>query len=217
LAAVTDQARRNRRGRQAEAERNDRLVLDAAREVFATRGFEAPVSAVAERAGVGMGSLYRRYGSKTELLQRLCMLAMEQAIEAAESAVAAEDAWSGLVEYVRTGVALGFGAFAPLAGTLQTTPDMWRASRRGRELVETVVARAQQDGRLRPDVTALDLAWLIEQLSRRGAAPHSAEDDNVQQRLLAIALDGLRALQPEPLPGTPPSAEHYEERWRYRR
>jgi AcrR family transcriptional regulator len=158
---VTDQARRPRRGRQAEAERNDQLVLDAAREVFATWGFDAPVSAVARRAGVGMGSLYRRYGSKTELLQRLCMLAMEQAIDAAETAVAAEDTWSGLVEYVRTCVAFSSGAFAPLAGTFQTTPDMWRASRRGRELVEKVVARAQREGRLRPDVTALDLAWLI--------------------------------------------------------
>src|ERR1700722_4204909 len=70
------------RGRQQEAARNDRRVLDAAREVFATQGWDAPVSAVAERAGVGMGSLYRRYGSKTELLQRLCVVAMEQNIGA---------------------------------------------------------------------------------------------------------------------------------------
>jgi len=213
---MTDQTRRPRRGRQAEAERNDRLVLDAAREVFAAQGFDAPVSAVARRAGVGMGSLYRRYGSKTELLQRLCMAAMEQAIEAAETAAAAEDAWSGLVEYVRTCVAFGSGAFAPVAGTFQTTPDMWKASRRGRNLLETVVARARRDGRLRPDVTALDVAWLVEQFSRRRAAPPSGEDDNVQRRLLAIALDGLRAPPPETLPGTPPSAHHYEGRWRYR-
>jgi hypothetical protein len=79
-----------------------------------------------------------------------------------------------------------------------------------------VVARAQRDGSLRPDVTALDVAWLIEQFSRRRAAPPSADADNVQRRLLAIALDGLRAPQPEPLPGTPPSADHYEGRWRYR-
>jgi AcrR family transcriptional regulator len=216
LVVVTDETRRPRRGRQAEAERNDRLVLDAAREVFATQGFDAPVSAVARRAGVGMGSLYRRYGSKTELLQRLCTLAMEQAIEAAETAAMAEDAWSGLVEYVRTCVAFGSGAFTPLAGTFQTTPDMWRASRHGRGLVETVVARAQRDGCLRPDVTALDVAWLVEQFSRRRAAAPTGEDDNVQRRLLAIALDGLRAPQPETLPGTPPTADHYEGRWRYR-
>src|SRR5580700_9164196 len=65
-------------GRQADARRNDRAVLDAARDVFAAQGAGAPISAVAERAGVGMGTLYRRYGSKTELLQRMCVLAMEQ-------------------------------------------------------------------------------------------------------------------------------------------
>src|SRR5277367_3216513 len=84
------------RGRQQEAARNDRKVLDAAREVFATQGWDAPVSAVAERAGVGMGSLYRRYGSKTELLQRLCVLAMEQNIAAAEQSLAMDDPWDAL-------------------------------------------------------------------------------------------------------------------------
>jgi AcrR family transcriptional regulator len=205
-----------RRGRQAEAARNDRLVLDAAREVFATQGFDAPVSAVARRAGVGMGSLYRRYGSKKELLQRLCLLAMEQAIEAAEAAVADEDAWAGLAGYVRTCVAFGSGALAPLAGTIETTPDMWRASGRGRELLEAVIARARRDGGLRPDVTTLDVAWLIELFGRRDPTGDEAEDANVRDRLLAIALDGLRTPRPETLPGAPPSASSYEGRWRYR-
>jgi AcrR family transcriptional regulator len=211
---VTEFAQRPRRGRQAEAARNDLLVLEAAREVFATQGFDAPVSAVAERAGVGMGSLYRRYGSKTELLQRLCVLAMEQAIGAAEAALAADEAWSGLAEYVRACVAFGAGALAPLSGTIETTPQMWEVSKHGRRLLDRVVARAHREGGLRPDVTTLDIAWLIEQFSRRGASRPTPEDDNVQQRLLAIALDGLRAREAEPLPGDPPSARHYEGRWK---
>jgi AcrR family transcriptional regulator len=89
-----------RRGRYLEAQRNDLLVLQAAREVFATLGADAPVAAVAERAGVGVGSLYRRYGSKTELLQRLCVLAMQEAASAAEVALGAEDAWTGLAGYI---------------------------------------------------------------------------------------------------------------------
>lgn len=108
--------RRTRRGRQAEAERNDRRVLDAAREVFAEHGADATVAAIAERAGVGMGSLYRRYGSKADLLRHLCIQAMEQSIEAAQAALAATDAWTGLVSYVRACVAQGTGALAPLAG-----------------------------------------------------------------------------------------------------
>src|SRR6516165_10102135 len=88
-------------GRQAEARRNDLAVLEAARDVFTARGASAPITAVAERAGVGMGTLYRRYGSKTELLQRLCVLAMEQALDAAADALAAADPWTGLAGYIR--------------------------------------------------------------------------------------------------------------------
>ncbi|HJZ02032.1 MAG TPA: helix-turn-helix domain-containing protein, partial [Streptosporangiaceae bacterium] len=76
-------------GRQAEARRNDLVVLEAARDVFSALGADAPVSAVADRAGVGIGTLYRRYGSKAELLQRLCVLAMEQAVAAADDALGA--------------------------------------------------------------------------------------------------------------------------------
>jgi AcrR family transcriptional regulator len=210
-----------RRGRYLEAQRNDRLVLQAAREVFATRGAAAPVAAVAERAGVGVGSLYRRYGSKTELLQRLCVLAMQEAASAAEVALAAEDAWTGLADYIRTCVAFGSGALGPLAGTIETTPEMWALSRAGRGLLGRVVARAHAANVLRADVTSLDIAWLIEHFGKHG--PDRLDDDaeaaNVRRRLLAIALDGLRspnAAAVAPLPGTPPGAEYYEQRWKRR-
>ena len=84
IGCVKDQADQPRHGRQAEAARNDRRLLDAARDVFAARGEAATVSAIAERAGVGIGSLYRRYGSKEELLRQLCILAMEETIDAVE-------------------------------------------------------------------------------------------------------------------------------------
>ena len=203
------------RGRQAEAQRNDRRVLDAAREVFASHGAGAPVSLVAERAGVGMGTLYRRYGSTADLLRRLCTLAMEQAIEAAESGLVAEDAWSGLAGYVRACVGFGSGALATLAGTVDSTPQMWETSRRSRRLLDQLVARAHRQGSLRRDVTALDVAWLIELFGRAGPA---WPEPGVRDRLLAIALAGLRSPAPggERLPGRPPSARQYERRWRVR-
>lgn len=209
---MTDPPRRPR-GRQAEAQRNDYRVLDAARKVFAAYGANAPVSAVAERAGVGMGTLYRRYGSKTDLLRRLCTLAMEQAIEAAEAGLAAEDAWSGLAGYVRACVGFGSGALATLAGTIETTPQMWETSRRSRQLLDELVTRARREGGLRADVTALDIAWLIELFTRRDPAWPQAGDTSIRDRLLAIALAGLRVADAEPLPGPPPSQRHYEQRW----
>jgi AcrR family transcriptional regulator len=214
MSVVSDQSPRRQRGRQAEAERNDRRVLEAAREVFAAHGADAPVSAVADRAGVGIGSLYRRYGSKTELLQRLCILAMEESISAAHEGLAQDDAWAGLACYISRCVAFRSGAFAPLAGTIETTPAMRRLAKRGRGLVDELVTRAHRSGALRPDATALDVAYLIEQFARRASSETTDEEDNVRRRLLAIALDGLRAHGNEPLPGTPPSAANYEKRWR---
>jgi AcrR family transcriptional regulator len=211
--------RRERRGRQAEAARNDMIVLAAAREVFAAMGADAPVSAVAERAGVGIGSLYRRYGSKDDLLRHLCMLAMRQSIAAAQEALAVPDAWDGLTGYIRAAVAQGTGALAPLAGAIETTPEMWEASRRGRDLLGSLVSRAHAIGALRADATPLDVAHLIEMFGRLGPAPrgsdeHGTEEHAIRLRLLAIAIDGLRAGQATaPLPGPPPSAAHYEARW----
>ena len=90
-------------GRQAEARRNDLVVLEAARDVFSALGADAPVSAVADRAGVGIGTLYRRFGSKTELLQRLCVLAMDQTLQAADDALEASDPWAGLGRVAQRG------------------------------------------------------------------------------------------------------------------
>ena len=158
-------------GRQAEARRNDRAVLDAARDVFAAQGADAPISAVAERAGVGMGTLYRRYGSKTELLQRLCVMAMEQAIEAADDALGADDPWAGLCGYIRACVEMRSGALASLAGQIEATDEMRGTARRSMARTREVVNRARRAGRLRADVSALDIAWLIEQFSRRAPGP----------------------------------------------
>ncbi|MFD0471391.1 TetR/AcrR family transcriptional regulator [Nonomuraea thailandensis] len=159
------------RGRQAEAARNDLRLLRAAHEVFTTQGFDAPVSAIAKQAGVGMGSLYRRYRTKEELLQRLCLIAMERVVEAAQAGLAEPDPWQGLALYVRTCVANRSGALAPVAGTIEVTDEMWRTSRLADEAAERLVARAHEAGVLRSDVSMLDISLLMEQFSRPAAGP----------------------------------------------
>lgn len=202
---------RPRRGRQAEAARNDLRLLQAAREAFAADGVATTVATIAERAGVGVGSLYRRYGSKDDLLRHLCLLAMRQSIEAAQAALGDPDAWAGLTRYIQTCVDQGTGALAPLAGTIDPTPEMWRTARKGRRVSEELVARAREQGELRQDATALDIAWLIELFGR--PAPDD-QDAAARRRLLALALDGLHGMSQGPLPGPPPSVRRYEGRWR---
>ncbi|MEU8245802.1 helix-turn-helix domain-containing protein [Nonomuraea sp. NPDC048916] len=202
------------RGRRAEAARNDLRLLEAAHEVFTTQGFDAPVSAIAKRAGVGMGSLYRRYRTKEELLQRLCLIAMERAVTAAEDGLAFADPWEGLAHYVRTCVGFGSGALAPVAGTIEVTEEMGTTARRAIELADRLVTRAREAGVLRDDVTALDISLLMEQFSRPAPGPPSEQHRHVKRRLLAITLDGLRAPGVTPLPGDPPGVDWYEGRWR---
>ena len=202
-----------RRGRHVEGARNNEVLLEAARDVFAIQGSGASLSAVAARAGLGIASLYRRYGSKAELLQRLCILAMDQAIAAANDALGYEDAIEGLDVYIRACVAFRSGSLAPLAGTIDATPEMWKLSRKSRKLHDAVVTRAHREGKLRPDVTAVDISWMIEQFSRSPLRTGDKDNDSIHLRLLAIAIDGLWATDAQPLPGAAPTVKHYESRW----
>lgn len=184
--------------------------------VIATRSasrLDAPVSAIADRAGVGIGTLYRRHATKEALIQHLCVLAMEQVIEAATAALETEDVWSGLTGYVRECVGFRTGALGPLAGTIDVTPEMASTSRRAQSQAEALVAKAHRAGVLRPGVTALDISLLIEQISRRPPNMPLDEEDNARERLLCIALGGLGSRHTEPLPGRAPSPERYGARW----
>jgi AcrR family transcriptional regulator len=211
-----------RRARQAEAERNDLALLKAAREVLAEHGVHASVAAIAARAGVGIGSLYRRYRTKEELFQRLCTIALRDYLAAAEEALAMDDPWEGLTHYVRTAISLDIGSLAAVAGIVDITPEMATLNARGDAAVDELVGRAQRAGLLRDDVTAVDLALLLEQLGRSPALEQLKRQGHTElieaatdarSRITAIALDGLRAPAPHPLPGSPPGYELFTERW----
>jgi AcrR family transcriptional regulator len=208
--------------RRADAQRNDRALLQAARQVLAADGAHASVAAIAARAGVGIGSLYRRYRSKDELFQHLSVVALDQWLTAAQQGLAHHDPWEGLAHYITTGIDIGPGSLAPIAGTIQVTEEMTTKARQGDEAVEALVARAHATGVLRPDATAVDISLLIEQLStspllehlqRQGRTDLTEAARNARKRLVAIALDGLRTTAGGPLPGSAPSNLLFTERW----
>lgn len=210
------------RGPQRQAARNDQALLRAAREVVAEDGAHASVAAIARRAGVGVGSLYRRYRSKAELFQHLSAVALDEYLRAAEEGLRMDDPWDGLAHYLSSAIENGVGSLGPVAGTIEVTGEMDLKNRRSDEAVDALVERAHAAGVLRDDVTAVDLSLLIEQLrtsplieqlrgqGRTELLPAAA---NARARLVAIALDGLRAGGVGSLPGTPPSYDLISKRW----
>ncbi|QTA30615.1 TetR family transcriptional regulator [Streptomyces sp. CA-256286] len=219
MKAMSERIRRA--PRQAEAERNDRALLTAAREVFTLDGTHASVAAIAARAGVGIGSLYRRYRTKEELFRHLLSLSLDQWIEAAERGLAHEDPWEGLVHYITTSIELSSGSLGALANTMALTDEMLARSNQSDELTGALVARAHAAGVLRAEVTYIDIALLIEQLgksplveqlTRQGRTDLVDAAANARARIIAIALSGLRPA-PERLPGHPPGEELFHERW----
>jgi AcrR family transcriptional regulator len=200
-------------GRRAQAARNDDLILDAAREVFiADPG--APISAVAERAGVGISALYRRYTSKDDLLRRLSLDGLHRYIAAAEAALADEgDAWTAFARFMSRVVGADTHSLTlRLAGTFVPNEELYREATRAQELNMRLFDRVRSAGAIRPDVEVDDIALLLEQLAaiRAGDGTRTAQ---LRQRYLALILDGLRRASATPLPGPPPSWREISERW----
>ncbi|MEU8245668.1 TetR/AcrR family transcriptional regulator [Nonomuraea sp. NPDC048916] len=201
-------------GRKAQAARNDELILQAARAVF-TADPGAPIAAVAERAGVGISALYRRYPSKEALLQKLCGDGLKLYVTVTERALADRgDPWEAFAGYMRGIVDADTSSLTiSLAGTFQPTEELYHDSARASDLAVQVHARAVAAGVLRPDVTVADIALLFEQLAsvKLGDEERTAE---LRHRYLALVLDSLRLpAAHRPLPGPPPEDDELQTRW----
>lgn len=208
--------------RSEEVARNDEALLRAAREVIGEDGAHASVAAIASRAGVGVGTLYRRYRTKTELFQRLSELAAEEYLVAAREALAMEDPWDGLVHYAFAGVASGQGSLAPIAGSFEQSERMTAMFDESARVVEALIERVREAGMIREGVTMVDVELIIEQLSsspmveqfrKRGRQDMEGAARAAHQRIALLALDGLRNTTAGPLVGDAPGFELFTQRW----
>ncbi|GAB4589587.1 TetR/AcrR family transcriptional regulator [Nocardia sp. IFM 10818] len=200
-------------GRKAQAARNDELILAAAREVFLADP-KAPISAVAERAGVGISALYRRYAGKEELLRTLCYDGLRRYNAEAEAALANPDDWQVLVEFlVRVVDADVHSLTVHLAGTFTPDDSILPEVLRAGELSESIIARAHRSGRLRASFTAQDLGLLLEACAAL-TLPDAARTAQLRRRVLALLIDGLAT--PGELPGPPPAPDEFAHRWQPR-
>jgi AcrR family transcriptional regulator len=195
----------DRAPRRKDAERNRRRLLAAAREVFRDRGVAATLNDVAHHAGLGVGTVYRHFANKEELIDALFDDMVTTVDGYVQEAAEEPDAWLGLtraLQQVCEVQAFDRGLREVMLGTGRG-PERQRQMRdRVAPTVDAVVARAQEQGTLRADVVPADFPIL--QLMVGAVTDHIGQP-GIWRRYLAIVIDGLRARpgEPSPLPGLP--------------
>ena len=125
------------------------------------------MSAVAARAGVGISALYRRYGSKEDLLRQVARDGLQQYLDEAEAAVADDrDPWTAFADFMaRLLDAQTVAITMNLAGTFAPNEELIAMSMRAAELNDAIVERTKAGGGLRSDVVVDDLSLILEQVS----------------------------------------------------
>jgi AcrR family transcriptional regulator len=200
------------RALRSDAERNRRLVLEAAAQAFAEEGLDVGMAAIARRAGVGNATVFRRFPSKDALIEAIVDEKLAELIAAAERAAEIEDPWDSLVDALEKTAALqarDHGFFQATEEFLLRHPDLLRRHRPVYEAVDRLVVRAQEAGVVRDDVTTLDLLGLV-----KGSVvclpPSRDLRDDGWRRYLSIMLDALRPQAATPLPVPPVTYEEIE-------
>jgi len=192
----------------ADARRNLDKIVEAAAEVVAERGVNAPMEAIARRAGVGVGTLYRRFPDRAALIAALGRHYVGSINKAVEAAVnSASDAWSAIRDFVAWVAEPGRGALAAALAELpeETFADMEEFEEdqlRWVQQLDELVRRAQADGMMRSDVSAEDLVHLLNVFTCHPdalPAPVAAQP----MKYLHLMLDGMQAAAATPLPAPP--------------
>jgi AcrR family transcriptional regulator len=179
-----------RRPMRADALRNRGKLVDAARAVFAAEGTSAPLEDVAERASVGIGTLYRHFPTRQALLEAVYVDEIEEIARAADE-LADADPWEAVAQWLRRYLAFAATKRALHEALLEEEADenVLAACRTlltgaGTRLIE----RAQRAGVVRADTSFIDATRIV-----GGIAVSPSTDDEQKERMLRIVLDGLRA------------------------
>lgn len=201
MAAVVDT-----RPLRRDAEANRQHILQAAGQLMAERGLAVPLEDIAAAAGVGIGTVYRRFPARSDLIEALFQDRLGSYLADLEAAVAMEDGWEAFVWFLRraAGRQIADRALSELIEH-DLGPEAIRAVRlRFLPLAEELVEHARASGRLRPDFTVSDLTLLQQMLAHVGAATYPVRPA-AWERYLTILLDGIVTARNAPTPaGEPP-------------
>jgi len=177
-----------------DAERNRQRILQAAAEVFNERGLDVSLDEIARCAGVGVGTVYRRFRTKEELVEALFMDRLDRIAALAGEAYEVPDPWSGLVCFMERMAEIMAGdvglrqmlMFATYGQDLVTV-----ARQRNAPLLQRLVERAQAAGQVRTDLKQTDIMFIIFMMTEAARLTHAANPD-IWRRYLTLILDGMR-------------------------
>ncbi|HEV2257674.1 MAG TPA: helix-turn-helix domain-containing protein [Streptosporangiaceae bacterium] len=193
-----------------DAARNRQRVLKAASEVFTERGLDVSLDEVARHAGVGVGTVYRRFRTKEDLVEALFVERIDAVAALAEEAAEAPDPWSGLASFLEEAAEMlaGDSGLRQLLRYATYGGDrIWYARQRNAPRVTRLVERVQAAGQLRSDLRPTDIPFILFILTEaaqfaRGVSPE------IWRRYLTLVLDGLRpereGVTPLPVPALRP-------------
>ncbi|MEV6491328.1 helix-turn-helix domain-containing protein [Actinoplanes sp. NPDC051633] len=185
--------------------------MDAARETFAEAGIEVPLEAIARRAGVGIGTLYRRYPTRAGLIAAAFEAKMSAYADAARQAIANPDPWRGFCGYVEQicGMQAGDRGFTSVLTMTFPTAKQFEADRaQAFADLTTLVGRAKAAGKLRADFVAEDLPMFL--MANAGVLTATADAaPETWRRLVGYLLQGCAASGAEPLPDPPEPRQMY--------
>jgi AcrR family transcriptional regulator len=174
----------------ADARRNYELLVEAARKVLTDQGVNASMEAIARQAGVGVGTLYRHFPKRIDVVEAVYRDDVDALVAAAEQAEVLEP-WEALEAWLNAFVAYGKAKrvlLSELHEAFEKNPSLKSNSRdRIAQACQRVLDRAQEAGAARKDVTGADVVQLISPM----CTSTTLEEGQVE-RMLAITLDGLR-------------------------
>ncbi len=197
-----------------DAERNRQRILAAARELFAQRGLAVTLNDIARHADVGVGTVYRRFPDKSQLIDGLFEQRISDMVALTETALQDPDPWHGLTVFLEQALELQAQDRAFKELVLAAPEGLERIARireRMLPLISELVSRARESGQLRPDVEWTDIPIMQLML---GTAIDCARDlaPELWRRYLQIILQGLRAdpMPPAPLAVAPLASEQID-------
>jgi AcrR family transcriptional regulator len=177
----------------ADARRNRERILDVATKVFATEGLNVPIDEIANRAGIGIGTVYRHFPTKEELIEAVVFSFKQRLIEKAKEMLEHDDPGPAFFNFLSLTVREGTGNKALIAALSNADADIHRPlsgiSLDFRNALWKLLNRAQQAGSVRNDIQVTDITAILFGVMR---TLENNDDSGLSERILSVVCDGLR-------------------------